>query len=75
MSDILETPEIFDHDGETESYFELHCIKIKSYTLFCKNMICKNIEAEIYLKFKSVMRMFRSSTSNQHQNLFLYLHK
>ena len=43
------------------------------YTLF--HMRYENVEAEICRKFKNVLRISRSSNSNQHRNLPMNLHK
>ena len=42
---------------------------------FCKNVLYKNVQAEICRKFKNVLRTFRGSNSNQHRNLSMKLHK
>ena len=58
----LEIPFIM---GRKTKMFQIHAFFIRMY------FIRKNVEAEISRKFKNVLRMFRGSNSNQHQNLSL----
>ena len=45
------------------------------HAFLCKNVLYKNVEAEICRKFKNVRRMFRGSNSNQHRNLSMNSHR
>ena len=48
---------------------------LSDYTLIsCKNVLYKNVEAEICRKFKNILRIIQGSHLSQHQNLFVYLH-
>ena len=60
----------FENFGQNWANFDRKCPFFKKkrfiqnhiHPFFCKNVLCKNVEAEICLKFKN-LRMFRDSNS------------